>query len=246
VRRLCEPPPRDPKNKANWLKRKPSWSLVWLLDDIKDNSHLLTRKAIFRTERIRYDLKALERDEERFLRDQEFGPAGRAGNGIFIPVSVDPDFSRQRHKDVDLLAGVASTERSGTDKVRPELFDALRSRLETKCDNARTKVNKYLAHAAPPKNRPKSLTLSPTPKALFEASIVIKETFDFVSNVVFGRGYGVLPAIELVDNLEHIDCPLVRTEDVPQVRRVWDETKDRFPSSCRDWGQFVNGLNLQT
>jgi len=239
VRRLCD------GSYSIENPRRGVWSLVSLLKDMKENAHLLTRRAMFRAEGLRYDLKSLERDRERVLRARQFGPE----EGTAMPSSSSPvellHTAEQRHKQVDLLAGVANTERSGNDQVRPELFEALRSRLEATSADARDRVNKYLAHAAPPKIRPNSLTSSPTPKAFFTAASVIKETFDFISEVVLGEGY-VFFGVELVDNLEHIDCPLVRTEDVPRVQSVWDKTKDRFPSSCRDWGQFVNDLSLQT
>lgn len=230
LRRLCDPPPHNPKHKPVWETEKGVWSLVWLLDDMKDNACLLTRKAIFRAEKIRYNLKAMEREVERELR----APLA----------SVELSVSQQRHEDVDLLAGVPSTSRTANDQVRVHLFEALRSRLETTCGDTLQKVNKFIAHAATPRTRPKSLSSSQTPAALFEAARVIKQTFDFVSNVVLGKACPLLPAVELVDNLEYIECPLVYKEHLPQVRRVWDETKERLTAPIGDVGEFIKGLGL--
>jgi hypothetical protein len=134
--------------------------------------------------------------------------------------------------------------RTGTDQVRPKLFEALRARLETTCNDTHQKVNKFIAHAATPRTRPKSLSSSQTPAALFDAARVIKQTFDLVSNIVLGKGCPLLPAVELVDNLEYIECPLVYKENVPQVRRVWDETKERLAAPIGDVGEFIRGLGL--
>lgn len=233
VRRLCDRCPFEGKYEV--------WSLVSLLGDMKDHAHFLTRKAIFEEEGIRYDLAAIERDVERELRARVSQSVIGNSHNSSTSALIEQGFSERLHEEVDRLAGVASVNRAANDQVCPELFDKLTSRLKTTCEDTCQKVNKFLAHAATPNDRPDDLTSSQAPAALFDSARALKETFDFVSRVVGAQGMS-LPEGELVDMLEYIECPLVCKEDVPKVRHVWDETGQKLSASFADLGEFIAGL----
>lgn len=236
VRRLCDRNPFEGKNEV--------WSLVSLLDDMKNHVRLLTRNAIFEGEGIRYDLLAIERDVERERLAATSGNEDGNAYSRWTSAVIEQRRSKRRHEELDLLAGVKSAARSGDDSVRPELFDAMKLCLTNTCDDTCKKVNKFLAHAATPKDRPEGVSSSETPAALFDAARVVKETFDFASCIVLGTGCPLLPEGELFDVLEYIECSQVRVEDVPEVRRVWVETGQKLSASFADAGEFIEGLGV--
>jgi len=236
VRRLCDGYPFEGNNEV--------WSLVSVLDDMKKHAHLLTRKAIFDEEQVPYDLEAIERDVERERLALTSGNGDRNSYCRLTSAVIEQRRAVRRHEELDLLAGVKNEDRSANDQVRPEFFDAMILRLRTTCNDICKKVNKFLAHAATPEDRPEGVSSSQTPAALFDAARVIKETFDFASSVILGKGCLSLLASELVDHLEYIECPLVRKEDVPKVRRVWDETAQKLSASFGNAEEFIKGLGV--
>jgi hypothetical protein len=243
VRRLCESPPRKLKDKAKakWRRKRGVWSLDCILDDMQDHVSPLTRARIFRAERLRSNLAVIERDRHDELRDWDRGTqtSGKARRGIAAYNELPA--AQQRHAEIDVLAGVAPSARSAGDQTNVRVLRKVRSRLNKACKHTCTIVNKFIAHAAAPGNHPRRLISAKTPDALFESAIVIKQTFDFVC-VILGEGCLLLPGVELVDNLEHLDCPLIERRDLANLRRIWDQTKARLSAPMGDISDFVRSL----
>lgn len=242
VRRLC-----DPSNTIDNPGRG-VWSLVSLLRDMTEHAGLFTREAIFRADRIPFDLGTLHAEARGGTRESVSTGAAQGTSENRASAPIRESASRDRDEQVDLLAGVARGTRSQDDQVRPEVFEQLKKRVTTTCEQTRKKVNKFLAHAANPQSRSTLVdkSSSVTPADLFKTVMVCKDTFDFVSEVVLGKGYPLLSAVELVDNLENIECPLINKDDVPHVRRVWNETKARLSGSYGDVEDFLKGLTCRS
>lgn len=239
VRRLCDDSyPFENQKKG----RSEVWSLVSLLKDMKKHADLLTRGAIFDEEGVRYDIAAIQRDVEH---TKIALTSGNGGMNCYIrstQLTRDRVRSEQRHYELDLVTGVAIHARSEEDRIQSVLFDKMRSRVQKTCEDIAKKVHRFLAHAATPTVRPQALSSSETPAALFDAARVIKETVDFVSSVVLGSECLILPAVTPVDNLEHIECPLLCKEDIPDIRDVWNETGRKLFASFGSAGEFIDGL----
>lgn len=236
VRRFCDRYPIDDKKRG-------VWSLRSLLVDLTEHAPLLTRQAIFAAEGLRDDLQELEREAERAVRDFTADPLAELAT------------SRRRHRDLDLLSGKTETNRSAQDHIRPQVFEALRVRLEATCKEICDKVDKFLAHAGTPQSRKALITDSSevTPSDLRVAAIEIKDIFDFVSNIVLPRparhgnsvplGCMTICVPEAFDRLEHIEQPLVVPEDIPSVRRAQEQMRARL-SVRRKPEEMLTSLGL--
>lgn len=237
VRRLCDSAYRiDDKTRG-------VWSLNSLLGDLAKHTLLLTRQVILATEGLGDDPESLEREAYQAVRNSASYPQARLAQ------------FRSRNRDVDLLAGITSNDRSANDRARPEVFEGLQRRLNTTCKDICDKVNKFLVHAGTPESRNELIDDSweVTPNDLREAAIEIRDTFDFVSNVVLPRpasqgnhvprGCMTIPTAELFDPLEHMDQPLILTQDLRRVRDIREEMKAKL-SECKDPRSVLTSLRL--
>lgn len=238
IRRLC-----DGAYELNH-PRKGVWSLIALLNDMEQHAGLLTRKALCKAHGRRFDLKQLHGEAGSEMR-KELTECGETRFGSRGARLMELSISRAWHRGIDILTGVSCRNRSAEDSVRPILFRRLRRRLDKACKDIRWKATKYLAHNATPKSRRgRRPSLAETPAALFEAARVASEAYYFLGRVL-GAGSPLTVAAELVDCLEHIECPLISVSDIPKVREHWHKENERLSTSFSDLRSFVKQLGVK-
>jgi len=160
------------------------YSLTGLLDDMKENCHLMTRENILAAEGLDYDPEVVKEGYRQYCTEQR-----RAGKGThFVPADLDYYRVEDRHKTIDRLAGVDQANRSRDDCIRSEIFDHLRKKVDTICKTVIEYVNKYVAHAATPASRAtvkvdgSSITLGHLWKAHRNVLQVLRPVFDALWN----------------------------------------------------------------
>ena len=227
IRRLVERNPRREDRHIISLRR--------LLDDIRAQAHLVTRKAFFEAEGLAYDYaaakEAAERDAQRWFEEA----TARGGNAYWPDPELENAWERPRdlHADFDRFSKTNPDARSESDALDPCLIDALCQRLKV-CDGVQQYVNKRVAHAADPANRDQ---VSEEAKNLCIARIeechkAICGVASFVS-VYLLRGAQLSPLpIPQFDQLAYIEKPWVRKEDVAHLANLWND----FERETHDWG----------
>ena len=205
------------------------YSLVALLNDMEKHAPLITRKHVFASERLSYDCAALRREFDRIRNQQRASQRAYA-----LPHDLDPSRCEYRHRQIDWFAGVSPEQRSEDDCVRPDVFQSLRTRVETAGQKIKESVNKYVAHAATPESRGAAKADAVTLGDLREAQRAIGEVANFLSiDVLGGPQLGFLP-IPQFDQFEYIDRPLVKASAIPHLRDVWDQ----FEQQVHGWGHW--------
>ena len=155
---------------------------------------------------------------------------------FFTPRELDSDRIRERHREIDFLAGVTSTNRSPDDTVRALVFTRLKEMVNAACKDVHEHVNKFIAHAATPGSRQKvsargaSLTLG----HLYRSQAVLCKTANFIDvHLLTGNSHGFL-AVPQYDQFVHIDKPLVAPGGIAMLRDVWD----KYERETAEWGNW--------
>jgi hypothetical protein len=226
IRRILDPEPSGPKGKRG------VFSLLWLLRDMRDHAHLITREHVFAAERLKYDVEAVRR------RRIKFGAQRRAGAKAYgVPSELRTIFSDKRHATVDQLAGVQPTARNKSDPVRPAVFDCLIVEVERAGQRIGVIVNKLIAHAATPSSRRVggASRLKTTLSELWHAHRTICRVANFVSvHVLGGANYGGL-AVPMWDQFRYMDRPLVTGNNIEHLRQVWAD----YERETHDWANWT-------
>lgn len=242
VRRLCDAAYTidDPKRGV--------WSIASLLTDMQKHAELFRRDDMLQAEGIALALPAVQGQGFQALRKSVTRNVAGLRDGTLGSSVYEESWCQRRHDQIDVLVGVATANRSGRDSVPPDFFEKLKTKLSKECKTLNEKVNKFIAHAAPPHSRFQLVDDSSqvTPASLFSAVFAIKKAFDFISEIVLGKGWPLVPAAEVVDNLENIECPLVNKERIPEVRCAWDKTKVRLSASYGDDRAYLKEVGMPT
>ena len=227
VRRILDPAPGGPKGERG------VFSLLWLLRDMRNHAHLMTREHIFAAERLRYDVEALRRKRLKYAAAQR-----RAGARAYgIPSELQTMFSDKRHATVDRLAGVEPGARDRADSVPPAVFDHLIDEVQRASRKIGVIVNKLIAHAATPSSRrvAGASRLKTTLGELWNAHRTICRVANVVSVHILGAvNYGGL-AMPLWDQFRYMDRPLVTVDNVAHLRQVWSD----FERETHDWANWA-------
>lgn len=203
-------------------RNKDVWSLRWLLEDLKQHAHLLTRTTLLEGRPVPIDLADLE---------------GQAADGKGVDnfeMKLDLRNARRVHAILDALTGTDATHRSRNDHVREDVFDRMLEYLQAACHKINTHCLKFLKHAATAKSKSSVQFEAIALKELMDAVIAIHNLFVFISEVLIPTpewppgtrlplGLAAFPAVKLFDELAHIETPLVASQDVSRVRERREE-----------------------
>ena len=229
------------KDRQGLYGQRGTYSLAGLLQDIKDNAHLMRREHLFAAEGMEYDCETVRREYQEWRLAQD-----RAGKKT-CPMPIKFYYCRheQRHRIIDDLAGVQPTKRCAKDVVRPEIPECLLRRLNGACDRIHAHANKFVAHAATPQSRASmdAKDLRVSLGDLWNAHETIYKIAVFVSvHLLNDAMFSALP-VPSFDQFDYIDRPLVPSDHVGDLAAAWDayeaETK-----GWRTWevDAFVKGI----
>jgi hypothetical protein len=180
--------------------QKAVFSLVRLIDDLSSHSNLFTRQNY-----ICYD--------------------GTSYSGLqFEKDGIDWIHWDRKHKNFDMLSGVSPEKRKRNDKIKPAIITRLSKEIKV-CDNIRTYVNKYLAHASAPETRiklkdeQKNITLERLDQC-YQAIIMVAS---FIGGIIlYDSSVGGVPTPQF-DHLENLDKPMVSTNDIDLLDTFWTQ-----------------------
>lgn len=205
------------------------YSLTQLLDDIIENASLFTRANMLDAEGLTYDYAALEKQEQQY-RDDQIAAGKKAYN---IPNFGNLWESRWRHVAIDRLTRARVDSRAPSDVIPVALFQDLKNRVVTACDNIRIATNKYIAHAATPSSR-KAAPGPPRLVDLIVANQTLCEVVGCLANQILSGSFSSQVASAGSSALQFIDRPLVRPNQVRDLDKVWRD----FERKSQTWSNW--------
>ncbi len=230
IRRLADPAPIDGDRGV--------FSLLSLLNDMKINASLITRRNLFLVDNMEYDYEAAQQKEAVFMAEQL-----RAGaSSYWLPPELDSHSIRLRHEYIDVLSGVDSGHRSPNDAIRVEVFDYLAKKIKDASEDIGLHVNKFIAHSASPESRDYSNVddVKITLGHVWGAHKVICQVANFIDVSMISRASHNFLPIPQFNYFKFIDKAIVSSDGVAALSKIWDE----FQKETEQWGSW--GLkNLQ-
>ncbi len=205
------------------------YSLYNLIEDIKRNSAILTRKNILDAHNLPYDYKKARADFDNNT-DWTQGP-------VFEPNEIG--HSEDIHRQIDSLTGITTDERRPDDLILDNILKQLDDKL-VGIDELCKYVNKFIAHSATPESR--EVIPDEIKEALskiLNAHKIICETASFIGNKILFCGFGyVLPIprygpFDQFDVFEYLDEPIASKETIDKVRQVWEKYRTETEQWCQ-------------
>jgi len=201
-------------NRVQQNKPYTVYSLYNLIEDMKKNNALLTRKNILAAHNLPYDYK---KAEARLWR--------KVGNTHRV-VFGDPkiSFSQNIHKQIDSMVGTTANKRSPADLIPDTIFRQFEDKL-TSIEALCKYVDKFVAHSATPDSRKKiqagkiKITLS----KIFNAHEIICKTADSIGSKLLFYSCGNFLTTPQFDQFEYLDEPIASKETVEKLREFWEE-----------------------
>lgn len=208
----------------------PVCSLHTIISDIKDNSELLSRGNLFAIENLPYDFEQAEKDKEQWF-SERLAEGGGSWSGS-IPRRFWTDSSRERHVLFDKVSCVEADKRSPHDSINKHFLENLLGELETRSESITTHVNKFVAHAADPRDREgvKGFTYG----EMWQAEKMVCKIFDLLNLLLRNASTQLLP-FTVQDLFVYIERGLI--EDVSQkdqLEVIWKE----FEKEVGNWGSI--------
>ncbi len=182
-------------------------SIIRLIDDIRININLFTRENYICHDGILYKELSEEKDEEKRFHCEH------------------------KHAIFDRLSGTSSEKRKRTDKLKVSEISDRKQELKV-CDKIRTYVNKFVAHASDPENRPclseeqRGVTLDTLDKC-YQA--IVKVTSFIGTIVLYETSSGGVPTPQF-DQLENLDKPMVSEYNVELLHSCWEQRRSEINS----------------
>jgi hypothetical protein len=213
IRRLIEKPKRDP----NWAVI----SLRSILNDIKENAHLVTRENYVCYDGLPYDYEAAHR---KWLSTLPSHADGVYAGSLSTTGPTAWHMSELVHENFDKLSAVDPEQRERTDTIKPDLFVFLESQIDT-CKDIKKYVDKFIAHASAPETRiglpenQSDLTLD----RLKAHHKTIYQVASFISlQLLYESNLGGLP-VPQNDHLANLDKSWATAKNLDRTRQVWEE-----------------------
>lgn len=231
IRRLIEDycPERHPK-------KKEVYSLKRLLEDMKFHAHLITRENIFAVDGVPQNLAEVRRQYDKYICNQQDGVAYN------VPKEVNIRRAEEKHRFFDKIVGVTEESRSKDDCIKKHTIDGLIRQL-SKCKPIGIHVNKMIVHASSPFSRQEidldsiNLTfghLKEAEKSVCHVALLAEKLVGKTTTDIIPRYLG--------DQFLYIDNPLVRTEDVAEISRTWQDFAEET-SEWYEWdGDWLNRI----
>jgi hypothetical protein len=208
-------------------------SLRSILEDIRACRPRLTRRVyIEEISQLAYDEAEVDR------RYWEYLLAQRPGVAVWVPPELHVEPIVHRHEEFDFLSGVARDARTPNDLIDPSVFDRLSARL-SRVDTIADHATIYFAHASTKQSREGRELATFGPSDAKDALHVLVETAELIGRWFLYRNVGdVLPTPQF-DPIAHLDQPLLRREDTPEISAQWDA----FAAETARWAQ-INDADL--
>ena len=224
VRRLCDP--------GSVVGSDGVFSLVSLMNDMKQHVHLMTRENFFKDEKLEYDIEAIRQKEMEYFREHTKNGTG----ALWIPNEVDSHSVERRHREIDDLTGTDEANRNPNDAVSANLLEFLIKKVKQDTQNIKLRVDQNVAHAASPQSRQykNSDGVSLTLNCLWESHRIICQVANFIDMYLLSRAsHSFLPTPQY-DHLEFIDKSFISTEQIETISNAWHE----FHRETDSWGSW--------
>lgn len=207
-------------------------SLKQLLQDMKRNSSIFTRKAIFDVENLNYDVDRIKKNYDKYITEKLDSGAAT----FHIPREFNWEIIEDRHKQIDLLTDTVAKDRKPDDHIPKSVFTNLITKIDSACQDVKRHVDKYVAHSATIESRDAvpNQGLGVTLKHLWDSNQELCQVANFVSSHLLGNGAQIFAAIYQYDLLQYLDKPLLPTSKLPELHKVWD----RFESEIQTWSDW--------
>jgi hypothetical protein len=183
------------------------YSLYRLVQDMKNNHELLTRKNILAVHNLPYDYEKAKAD---FDKNTDY-------------TQREIGFSKLSHEQIDSMVGIAAGKRSPDDLIPVDIlkqFDDKLASIEELCKY----VDKFIAHSATPDSRkaiPDEIK-EPLDK-ISDAHKIICEMASFIGNNLLFYGFGDFLPIPQFDQFEYLDEPIASKETIEKLRGFWQK-----------------------
>jgi len=197
------------------------YSLYNLIEDMKKNGALLTIKNILAVHNLPYDYEKAMADFDKNT-DYTKGP---------VIVHQEIDHSKDVHRRIDSMVGIAADKRSPDDLVPDNIlkqFDGKLASIEELCKY----VDKYIAHSAAPDSR-KAIPdeIKEALGKVLNAHKIICETASFIGNNLLFYGFGDFLPIPQFDQFEYLDEPIASKETIEKLRGFWQ----KYQAETEQW-----------
>jgi len=214
------------KDTYNLTGPKSVYSLTGLLKDMQRNIHLMTRENILAAEGLEYDYAANEQALHEYF--------ARQTGSSHLPSHFERCLnSKNRHKDIDRLAGVDQATRSRNDCIHANIFDHLWKKVDKGCSTVIECVNKYIAHAATPESRAtvKVDRSSVTLEHLWNAHEIICNVAGFLDLKVLTETSHYFLRTSPFNKFAYINRPLVTEENIGLLADEWE----KYDNETQEW-----------
>lgn len=212
------------------------YSLMSLLQDMRNHRNLMTRWNLLEAEGLIYDcdFESPHGIEDRLY--QNSTPDATDWHKQDLRSKAEP--SRRRHRDIDSLCGVSADGRSPENIVLDSVLRGLQAALLEPTKRLSVYVDKFLAHAATPESRADSSEedLTILVAELWAAHTAICRVTQTVSTLLLNDAHLLFLAFERGDEFIHFDQPLVRSEDIPRLRATWA----KYEEETQNWAAFTS------
>lgn len=190
-------------------------SLVSLLNDIKSNHLLLTRRNLFDVEELEYDYDKLRNLEIEYCNKMK-----QEGNTEYIiPLDIDPCKSIERHCMIDKLCKVQGDSRSESDCLDETVIVSMIDKIKENLKEVKNLVDKEIAHAATQESK-REIAIKPISiTEIVDAHILLANVANFIQHAILNKGTTDFYPLEL-NKFQYIEKPLVIAESIPQLEMI--------------------------
>ncbi len=225
-------------NKVQKNEQYTVYSLCNLIEDMKKNKALLTRKNILDFHNLPYDY------EEAIECLRQNTPKIKKGNiqtQTFVGKAID-EISKDFHRRIDSITSVTADKRSPDDLIPDNILKQFEDKLAS-IDELYKYVNKFIAHAATPYSRKaiKDDEIEGLLGKILNAHKIICETASFIGNNLLFCGFGSVLRIsrygrfDQYDIFECLDEPIASKETIDKLRQFWE----KYRVETEQWIQIV-------
>jgi hypothetical protein len=232
IRRLTEP-----------SRRGDAITIPRLLDDMKANADLFTREIYVCHDGLPFDP---EPARQRSL--QKLAAEAENNNGVtftYLPTQGPEayDMATLVHENFDRLTGALRKSWSRDDKLNPDLFDQVKSKLGI-CAGINKVASKFIAHAADAGSRGElsDKERSVTMNRIEACQRIICRVAAYIHGPILYIGESGLIPTPQYDQLEHLEKRWVDLGNTEALARYWDKRAEKVEKWTR--GGWHNLLNL--
>lgn len=211
--RITDRSNNDPKKGVISLRR--------LLDNIRNNRHLLTRENFVSYDGLPYDYATAEQAHIESLTPEERGKARWVS-------TKGPDAwgsSQRIHSAFDELSGVVEDKRTRTDLIHEDVFKTVESWLDAPVlKKLRTHRNKFIGHAADELSR-RVEPLDRLGLSLDEIAeaqrIVIRIATTIGSHILYDTALGGVVPTPQFNVFENLEMPVIPAANTAEIEDWW-------------------------